>query len=180
HVLEETGAVREEDELLRLERDGDVARDAVRVDVEDPALAVRRERADDRDVAAVHELVEQLRVHALDVADVAPVDLLLGAGDLGARPPLRDDEARVRAGEADAGDVLRLEGREELEVELARVDHLRDLERLVVGHAATRDDRGLVSELLRELGRLRPAAVHDREADAELVEEGAVLAEARE
>src|SRR5688572_7767043 len=69
------------------------------------------------------------------------------------------------------------EGREYLGVDLPAKDHFCQLERVVVGHPSTFDNRLHDTELFCELGQLLAAAVNDADPNADLVEQRELFGE---
>src|SRR5207237_1605993 len=115
------------------------------------------------------EVEEDLGVDGLDVPDEAEVDLLRGArlvGDGRQRALLRLDDLRVDARDADPLAAVLSQRGEDLDVDLPREDHLHDLERLLVGDPPALHELRLEAEELRELVRLRAAAVDGDDLDA--------------
>ena len=173
------GDVGEENQLLRRELDGESRRDRVRVDVEDLALLVRGQRRDDRQVPGVEQRGQEARVHVHDVPHVAEVHGLALSRLAVDHPLLRsaagEHDVAVDAGDTDGVHAVRAQGRENLDGDLAREDHLDDLERVVVGDAPAVDEPRLQPQPLGELCRLRAASVDRRDADPDLVEERDLL-----
>src|SRR5690606_14311175 len=93
------------------------------------------------------------------------------AAALDGRPLPRADEPAVDAADADGRNPELAARGENARIDLAVHDHRRDLERLLVGHAPAFDEAALEPEPLRQLGGLRPAAVHDDDSDPDLVQD---------
>jgi hypothetical protein len=86
------------------------------------------------------------------------------------RPP-------VDSGEPDRRNAERAAHRDDTRVDLAVQHHRRDFQRLRVGHAPTLDHLYAKAEALRERRRLRSAAVHEHDADADLMQDADLLHE---
>ena len=125
-----------------MQRPGDLRRDVVGIDV--VALAVRADadRRDDGHVVLVEEVLDEGHVDLLDGADVADVDLLLFIALVDRRELLLSaDEVRILAREANGAHAAVVEQVDDLGVDLAVEDHLRDLDRLRIRHAQAGDER---------------------------------------
>ncbi len=157
-----------EQQLLRLQGHGQGGRHRVGVDVEQGAVVGRREGADHRHVAGVHQLDQHLGVDAGDVAHEAVIHHLLAHPDRRALAGL--DQAAVHARDSHRRQADAAADREQVGVDRAVEDHGRDLQGLGVGDAPALDEARLASEGLGELRGLRAAAVDEHDADAHLVE----------
>ena len=125
-----------------MQRPGDLRRDVVGIDV--VALAVRADadRRDDGHVVLVEEVLDEGHVDLLDGADVADIDFLLFIALVDRRELLLGaDEVRILAREANGAHAAVIEQVDDLGVDLAVEDHLRDLDRLRVRHAQAGDER---------------------------------------
>ena len=167
------GAAGAEDQLLRAERSADRGRDGVRVDVEDDAGVVRGHRADDRHQAGVQLLADHGRIDRDDVADEAVVHRL--AVDLDRRAAVGAHEPRIHAREAHGVDAELAAGGEDARVDEAVQHHGRRVDRAVVGDAAAAHHARLDAERALHLVELRAAAVHQHDADAEVVQDRDLL-----
>jgi hypothetical protein len=109
-----------------------------------------------------------------DVAHVTVVDdhgMARVVHDGHRRTPPGREQLGIHARQADRLELMGAERRQHVGVERARIDHLGHVERRVVGHSPPRHDHGLHAQPARERSGLRPAAVHDDDADAEGVEQ---------
>ena len=110
---------------------------------------------------------------ALDLADEAE---LVG---LGVRADL--EQGAVLAREPDRGLAVAVEAHDDVGVDLAEQDHLRDLDGLGVGDAHALDEADLHPEPLHVLGDVRAAAVDDHRVQPDVLEQddvgGEVLAQ---
>ena len=125
-----------------MQRPGDLRRDVVGIDV--VALAVRADadRRDDGHVVLVEEVLDEGHVDLLDGADVADIDFLLFIALVDRRELLLGaDEVRILAREANGAHAAVIEQVDDLGVDLAVEDHLRDLDRLRIRHAQAGDER---------------------------------------
>ena len=152
---------------------GDHRGDGVGVDVEHRAVVVGRQRAHDRHEVVVELLDEDARVEPQDVADETVVDGL--AGHLHGRALRRFDQAAVDAADADRRNAERAAHGHDARVDLAVQHHRRDFERLRVRDAPALDHLRRQSQAFRQRRRLRAAAVHDDDADADLVQDADLL-----
>ena len=150
--------VGQEDHLVRAQRSRDGARRLVGVDVVGAPLDVGAHRCDHGDVV-LGDVVQHVDVDALDGAHEAEVELVaVGTG----HTPLRDlEQPAVVAAQPDRRLPVAVEVQHDVLVELADQHHLRDLDRLLVGHAQALHELDLEPEPLHVVGDLGPAAVHD-------------------
>ena len=173
-IAEHAGNAGQVDQLLGAERDGDRFRHRVGVHVVHVAVVVAGEARHHGNEARVHERGEHARIDVHDVAHVPVVHDRGVAGvidDVDRRAAPRGQQLGVHAGEAHRLELVGAERRQHVGVEGAGVDHLRHLERRVVGDAPSGHDHRLGAEPAREGGRLGSAAVDDDDADAEGVEQ---------
>ena len=154
--------VGEEDRLVRGQRGRDLAGGGVGVDVVGVAVAVGAGRGDHRDVV-VGDVVEHVDVDALDLADEADLARRSRAGDL--------EQRAVLAGEPDRRLAVAVEAHDDVGVDLAEQDHLRDLDRLGVGDAHALDEPHLHPEPLHVAGDVGAAAVDDHRVQADVLEQ---------
>ena len=144
-------------------------------------MVVGGEGGEDGDVLVLEEQADERGVHALDVADEAVVHepplARLGVQDLGGGALRRVEDVAVHAGQPDGRDALPAQRGEDVGVDLPGEDHLRHVERRLVGDPAAADHYGLEAQAALHLGRLRPAAVDQDDADAHVRQERDVARE---
>ncbi len=100
-VVEQTVDVREEDELVRRERDGHGRRGRVGVDVEQLSAPAESDRADDREHAARHDGADERGVRPGDLSDHPERDAFDRRVDVG-RDACRRPRRRIRRPETPA------------------------------------------------------------------------------
>ena len=147
--------VGEEDELVGADRARHGARGLVGVDVVRVALAVGGDRRDDRDVVA-RDVADDVDVDALDAPDEADVLAARRAACATARKSWPSSPLSPTAGWP-----WRLMRADDVLVDLADEDHLRDLDGLLVAHPQAADELDRHVEALHVARDLRPAAVDD-------------------
>jgi hypothetical protein len=155
-------------ELHRLERLGHGDRHMVGVHAIRAALAIETQRRHHGNDTRVHQLLEQLHVHPLDLAGeqmVHAADDALG---------VRDDG--VGAGRAQ---VVGRQPFENLVRQPVRGGQ-RELERLGVGHAGAVGVRRLGTAFVRQRLDLRARAMHQRHADVQRAQHGDIQQDVRE
>ena len=151
--------VREEGQLLRLQRARDGAGSIVRVDVVGLVILVETDAADNRQIVLLKEIIDDLRVRADDIsdeADVFAVDVALLA--LQKVSVLAADADRLHAQGVDHGDQALVH---------AAQDHLGDLHGLGVSDAEALHELRLFADLGDPLGDLLAAAVDDDRLEAD-------------
>ena len=171
-VLDHAGDVREQDQLRGAHRSGHGGGGEIGVDVVGLPGAVGGERGD-HGYRGLHQLRQERFVHRRDVADEA--EILPRRAD--ALP--RHKQVAVVAAEPDGRHTSLVDVDDQVLVELADQDHLRDLERLGVRHAMPVAELGREPQALGERRDLRPAAVHHDRLHADHSQEADVLGEPR-
>ena len=120
-------------------------------------------RADDRREAAPHGFLQRRDVDLDDFADISDVDLLPGIIlVVEVKLPAFED---VRPGEADRLAAERVDGLDDLGIDLARKDVVHDLRRGLIGDALALDETGLQAGFLHRAGDGLAAAVDDDGVD---------------
>ena len=168
--------VGEDHQLLRADRDGERGGGRVGVDVVELAVGARRDRGDDRHLALVEQRLHDLRPHLDDLADLPEVDLL-AVDDHPA--PLGGEQPGVLAGQADGERAVGVDQPDDLRADLADEDHADDLHRLGGRHPEPAAELAGHPQAVEVGGDLRPAAVHDHDADPGVPQEHDVLGERR-
>ena len=171
--LENAGRAGAQHQLLCFQARADAGSDRVGVDVQQRAVVVRRDRAHDRHQAVVEQLLQHFHVDQVDVADEAVVDHLTLDADR--RPLVSTHQARIDAADADCSDVELAADAEDLRVDQPVEHHAGDFHRLAVGDAPARDHARRQAERLLHLRELRTAAVHEYDADADLMQDRDLL-----
>ena len=159
------------------QRDRERRGGGVGVDVEDLALDVEvgRDRGHDGDPAGVEDVHHGRRVHALDVADEAEVDVGAVVGHAGRA--CGAEQPGVLPGEADGQRAVLVEQADQLAADLAGQDHPDDLHHLGRGDAQAVPELAGQPEPVEHLRDLRTAAVHDDRTQTGIPEERDVLRE---
>ena len=176
-LVQDSRHIGQEDEFLGPDGARDGAGRRVGVDVVDLAVIADAEGGDDGDEAASGEVEDDGGVHPADLADLAQVELGIGAvvarpaeGELGGR-----GEAGVRAREADRLAAVLVDEAHDTLVGRTGEDHLDDADGLLVGDPEALDELGGFSELGERIADLGAAAVDDDDVDADVFEQGDVL-----
>ena len=89
----------------------------------------------------------------------------------GNRPLAHPEQGAVVPAQPDRRLAVAVEAQHDVLVQLADQDHLRDLDRLRVGHPQAVDELHLEAEPLHVLGDLGPAAVDDHRVHADVLEQ---------
>ncbi len=84
---------------------------------------------------------------------------------------MRLHQAAVDAADPDRGDAEAAAERDQLRVDQAVQDHADRVDGRSVGHATALNHAGLHAEFRRHVVELRAAAVHEHDADAEMVQD---------
>ncbi|GKT96419.1 LOW QUALITY PROTEIN: putative amino acid decarboxylase [Colletotrichum tofieldiae] len=162
-AVEETALLGEVDNLQGLERAGKLGGGDIGVDVEDLALGGLGHGGKNGDVALGDGKLDGRLVNAGDLADQVPLLLVEVVGG-------QDGGQRTRP------DAKALELLDELHV-LLEEQLAGDGQGLAVSHTDTLLELGLDTRLLKQAVQLRARAMDDDGVQADLVEEGDVLAE---
>jgi hypothetical protein len=117
-----------------------------------------------------------VRVDGVDVADETVVDGRF-ALTLDGRPPVCTNEPCVHATDTDRRDLQVAAGGQNARIDLPVQHHCRDVERGAIGDAASVHERRVDTQCRRELRGLRPAAMYQNDADADLVKNTHLLHE---
>ncbi len=169
-VGEPAAHVGQEDRLHRAERDRDRRRRLVGVDVVGVALGVRADGGEHRDVVG-RDVDDDAGIDGVDLPD--PADVL----SPGRAAPRAAQQAAVVAREPDRRLPVARDPQHDVGVQLADQDHLRDLDRRLVGDAQAADELDRHLEALHVGGDVRAAAVNDDRVDPDVLEQHDVARE---
>ena len=139
-------------------------------------LLVGRQRADDR-YQAVFELgAQHVRIHRVDIADEPVVHRsAVMSGDTDRRTLVRANQAGVHAADTDRWQVDIPAGGQNACVDLPIEHHGRHFQCMFVGDPTALDELRRHAQRRGQFRRLRPAAVHQHDANADLVQDGDLL-----
>ncbi len=177
-ILEDAGSTGHEYQLLGIQRCRQRRGHGVRVDVQQRAGFVRRQRADDRHEAARELRAQHVRIDGFDVADEAVVDRArIDARHFDGRSLVRANQSSIDAADAHRRQVDVTACGQYSRVDLPVQHHRCDLEGRLVGHPAPFDELRLDAQALCQFGRLRATAVNEHDAYPEFVQDADLLHE---
>ena len=168
--------VREHDELLRPQCDGQRSRCGVGIDVVRDPIAVPSHRRHHRDQAVVEQPRDEVRPDVDDVADLPDVHGLAGHDGVAS---LGGEQVRILARHPDRVRTVLVDEAHELALDLADEDHPHDVHDLRRRHPQAALELRVDPEAREHRADLRAAAVHDHRPQSREPQEHDVLGEAR-
>src|SRR5215471_18631764 len=159
-AIEYSRRVGHQNQLLRVERLGELAGDQISVDVVGDPVGADAYRSDHGDEITRVEQIDEFRIDPLDLADEADVDEFLVVGLVLDQELAGVDERPVLPGQAYGAPALLIDESDDFLVKLAQ-HHLDDVHYLIVGHSHALLEFAGDAHLLQQVPDLRATPVND-------------------